>query len=159
MSKKPRKRPPSVRPPPEQRVESVTEQAALPPAAEPAQHMESAAEAAPIPPAPSPGNMGALLEAQASLARGLARMSEAMLGLTRETMQGAAETGLALIDSRSLPSAWALGMQLARDHVDRLWRGSAELTDIGLHTATATCGPLLYLTWARIGSGDGPELS
>jgi phasin protein len=100
-------------------------------------------------PDPSTSDVTVLLECQAGLTRGLAMMGQAMLGLTRESMQGAAETGLALIDTRSLPMAWALGMQLARDQVDRVLRSSAELTDIGWRTATAACGPLLDL--AKVG--------
>jgi hypothetical protein len=80
----------------------------------------------------------------------LAKMNEALLGLTRESMQSAAETGLALIDSRSLPGAWALGMELARDQLGRMLRGSAELTEIGWLTASAACVPLLDLTWAGL---------
>jgi hypothetical protein len=96
------------------------------------------------------GNVTALLECNVGLAEGLAMMGQAMLGLTRESMQSAARTGLALIDSRSLPGAWALGLELARDQVDRLLRGSAELTEIGWRTATATCEPFLSLTWAGL---------
>ena len=99
------------------------------------------------------GNLAALLESNAEWTEGLALMGQTMLGITRESMQGAAETSLALIDSRSLPSAWALGMQLARDQVDRLLRGSAELTEIGWRTATATCEPLLDLARARLDRG------
>ena len=107
-----------------------------------------------------PANVAVLLECNAGWTEGMALMGQAVLGLTRETMQGAAETGLALIDSRSLPSAWVLGMQLARDQVERLLRGSAELTEIGWRTASATCEPLLSLArtnFVRAAEGSRSE--
>jgi len=123
----------------------IVEEKRLPSAAEePSEHRADAvpfAERAGL----GPANVAVLLECNAGFTEGMALMGQAVLGLTRETMQGAAETGLALIDSRSLPSAWVLGMQLARDQVERLLRGSAELTEIGWRTATATCEPLLSL--------------
>jgi len=100
-------------------------------------------------------DVAALLECQAGFTRGMAMMGQAMLGLTRESMQGAAETGLALIDSRSLPNAWALSMQLARDQIDRVLRSSAELTDIGWRTATAAYGPLFNLARAGFDRIEG----
>ena len=105
----------------------------------------------------TPANVTLLLECQAGFARGLAMMGHAMLGLTQESMQDAAQAGLALIDSRSFPSAWGLGMQLARDHVERVFRGSAALTEIGWQTATAACGPLFSL--ARTGFDQAREFT
>jgi hypothetical protein len=106
--KKPRKKtvpPPSEKP-------AIAEEAPLPPRQERLVHR---ADEAPFAECTglSPANVAVLLECNAEWTEGMAQMGQAMLGLTRETLQGAAETSLALIDSRSLPSAWALGIQLA----------------------------------------------
>jgi len=145
--------------PPERPV--IVEEKRLPPAEEqPSEHRADAVPFAEGVGLVGPANVAALLECNAGWTEGMALIGQAVLGLTRETMQGAAETGLALIDSRSLPSAWVLGMQLARDQVERLLRGSAELTEIGWRTATATCEPLLSLArtnFVRAAEGSRSE--
>jgi len=99
----------------------------------------------------------AVLRANEVWSAGLEQIGQTVLNLTQASMESAAMTGVALLDTSSLPSAMGVGMEYAKGQLDRLIRGTAELSELGWKVATAAYAPIVERTRQAADAAGKPQ--